>query len=145
MTLWIYSLSFIPIIIIALTVHELGHLLTARFHRVKTSGFQVGIGPTLLRRYTGRTVCSINAATVQLNQRTPPPRQGDIISVYVEPATAPTPSITPVQLSLVETRYPCPGRNGLKSGDSMNPTCRLPAKSPGSLRTGFSWPTWPGS
>ncbi len=87
MTMLMYSLSLIPIIIIALTVHELGHLLTAKFYRVKTSGFQVGIGPTLLRRYTGRTVCSINRETVRLNRRTPPPQPGDIISVYIEPAT----------------------------------------------------------
>ena len=50
----LYVLSFIPVLVITMTVHEAGHFLTGRFLGIRPSGFQIGIGPRLHTRYFGR-------------------------------------------------------------------------------------------
>ena len=53
--LFLYSLSFIPLLLLTLTVHELGHLLAARLLRVRVNGFQIGVGWRIATIHTGRT------------------------------------------------------------------------------------------
>ena len=50
----IYTL-YIAILIIVLTVHEYGHLLSAQIMGIRTARLQIGLGPSLLTAFTGRT------------------------------------------------------------------------------------------
>ena len=83
MTILIYSMSFIPILLITLTVHELGHLIMARLYQLKVSGFQIGVGRRILTRHTGNTTVNIDSHTRLLNPAVPRPKPGDTASVYV--------------------------------------------------------------
>lgn len=47
--------SYILILLLVLTVHEYGHLLSAQVMGLRTARLQIGIGPALYTRYTGRT------------------------------------------------------------------------------------------
>ena len=60
-------LPYIAILMIVLAVHELGHLVSARIFDIRASRMQLGIGPTLLTCYTGRTRFRIH------HSLTPPP------------------------------------------------------------------------
>ena len=63
MTVLLYSLSFIPILLITLVAHELGHLIAARIFKIKLSGFHIGIGPALFTTYAGNTHINLNNHT----------------------------------------------------------------------------------
>ena len=76
----LYALTFIPILLITLTVHEGGHFLAARLLRIKTTCFQIGVGPRLITRYTGKT-------RIELPQGKEAPEPGQIIHVWVQSAT----------------------------------------------------------
>ena len=81
MTVLLYSLSFIPILLITLVAHELGHLIAARIFKIKLSGFHIGIGPPLFTTYTGNTHINLDNST-----HTPsniPFTKGQIILAYV--------------------------------------------------------------
>ena len=54
MDILLYSLSFIPMLLLTLVVHEMGHLVTARIQGVKVNAFQIGIGWTIRTIYTAR-------------------------------------------------------------------------------------------
>ena len=76
----LYAMTFIPILLITLTVHEGGHFLAARLLRVKTTSFQIGIGPRLLTRYTGRT-------RIELPEGEEAPQPGQEVHVWVQDPT----------------------------------------------------------
>ena len=85
MNILIYSLSFIPILLITLTVHELGHLFFARWAGLKTSGFQIGAAWKIITFHTGRTQVRLTPQTITLNQQAPSPERGHTVFVYVSP------------------------------------------------------------
>ena len=66
----LYSLTFPPIILLALVVHEAGHMAAAILLNVKVAAFQIGIGPRIATRYTGKT-----AVRLPEGARTPEPGQ----------------------------------------------------------------------
>ena len=81
MTVLLYSLSFIPILLITLAAHELGHLIAARLFKIKLSGFHIGIGPTLFTTYAGNTHINLDDHTHSLSDT--PFQQGQLILAYV--------------------------------------------------------------
>ena len=83
MTLILYALTFIPMALVTLVIHELGHLLTARALRVKVSGFQIGIGPTILTFYTGHTRVPLAPSSLVPGITPQLPAEGELASVYV--------------------------------------------------------------
>ena len=48
-------LPYIVILLIVLTVHEYGHLAAAQIFGIRTSRMQIGIGPSIVTLYSGRT------------------------------------------------------------------------------------------
>ena len=83
MTLILYALTFIPMALVTLVIHELGHLLTARALMVKVSGFQIGIGPTILTFYTGHTRVPLRPSSLVPGITPQLPSEGELASVYV--------------------------------------------------------------
>ena len=83
MTILLYSLSLIPMLLIALLVHELGHLAVAKLSQAKVMGFQIGIGWNIITRYSGRTTIRITPETKILQPDGEDLKPGNIISVYV--------------------------------------------------------------
>ena len=79
----IYSLSFIPLLLVVLTVHELGHLIAARLMGIRVSAFQIGIGWTLATVHTGRTGIRLLPETVTHSRGGDPPGTGQLVSIYV--------------------------------------------------------------
>ena len=79
----LYAMTFIPILLITLTVHEGGHFLAARLLRVKTTCFQIGVGPRLFTKYTGKT-------RIQLQDGEEAPKPGQKIHVWVRDITPET-------------------------------------------------------
>ena len=62
----VYASSLIPMLLITLVVHELGHLCTARLSRVKPSRFQIGVGWKIATWYSGRSRYDLTAGTTAL-------------------------------------------------------------------------------
>ncbi len=83
MTTLIYSMSFLPILLVTLTAHELGHYLMARLYQIKIAGFQIGAGRRLWTIYTGNTEIARPPDLPVLNPEAPPLKEGDLASVYV--------------------------------------------------------------
>ena len=82
MTTAIYSLSFIPLLLVVLTVHELGHLIAARLMGIRVSAFQIGIGWTLATVHTGRTRLTLHPGAVMHSREGNAPGPGQLVSVY---------------------------------------------------------------
>ncbi len=51
----LYGLTFLPLLLIVLTIHEAGHYIAARLYKLRIASFQIGLGPTLFRWYRGTT------------------------------------------------------------------------------------------
>ena len=83
MTILLFSLSLIPMLLMAMVVHELGHLAIAKLSRAKVVGFQIGIGWNIITRYSGRTSIRITPETEILQPDGENLKPGNIISVYV--------------------------------------------------------------
>ncbi len=83
MTTLMYALSFLPMVLLTLTVHELAHLTVAKLNRAKVVGFQIGVGWRIITRHTGRTVIRLTPTTEILNPAAGTPKPGDMASVYV--------------------------------------------------------------
>ena len=83
MTTLIYALSFIPMMLITLAIHELGHLAIAKLNRAKTGGFHIGMGWNIITHHTGRTYVRLTPETELLNPQTEELKPGDLASVYV--------------------------------------------------------------
>ena len=83
MTTLIYALSFIPMMLVTLAIHELGHLAIAKLNPAKTGGFHIGMGWNIITRHTGRTAVRLTPETELLNPQTEELKPGDLASVYV--------------------------------------------------------------
>ena len=79
----LYALTFIPLLLITLAVHELGHLIAARLLKVKVAAFQIGMGTRLLSISMGRTPVTITPATTYTGATGAPPAVGDYALVFV--------------------------------------------------------------
>ena len=83
MTIILYYLSFLPLLLLTLTVHELGHLAAARFLHVRASGFQIGFGRRLLAFHSGRTTVLLTPETILLDPAQNRPQPGELAVIYV--------------------------------------------------------------
>ena len=83
MTILLAALSFMPILLITLVVHEMGHYLFARWFGLQVNGFQIGAGWRLATLHTGRRTIANREGIPILNPELPYPRPGDTASVYV--------------------------------------------------------------
>ena len=79
----LYSLSFIPLLLVTLTVHELGHLIAARLVGIRVSVFQIGIGWTLATLRTGRTEVKLTPDTEIHSAGGIIPEPGQLVSVFI--------------------------------------------------------------
>ena len=82
----LYAATFIPLLLIVLIIHEGGHYLAARRGRLHIAGFQIGLGPALLTKYSGRTTVSLppGREIPCLNRRAQPPAVGAKVNLAVE-------------------------------------------------------------
>lgn len=83
MAIMLYSLSFIPLLLITLTVHELGHLIAARMNGIAVSAFQIGIGWKIAAFHTGRTEVRLGPGTLMHTPGGTRPRPGQQVAAYV--------------------------------------------------------------
>ena len=73
--------SFIPMLLLLVVVHELGHFWSARAFGVKVLEFGVGYPPRAFGIYTGRTETDLVADTVCLNGSLSNLKAGDVLRV----------------------------------------------------------------
>ena len=80
-TLLIALASFIPMLLLLVVVHELGHFWSAKAFGVKVLEFGVGYPPRAFGIYTGRTVTLLNHATVCLNGSLSAVKPGQVVRI----------------------------------------------------------------
>ena len=73
----LYAMTFPPIVIVALVIHEAGHMAAAKLLHIKVMGFQIGMGRRLAVWYTGGTKVRLSA-----DQR--PPAPGQVIHYWAQ-------------------------------------------------------------
>ena len=82
MDTWIIAVaSFVPMLLLLVVVHELGHFWSARAFGIKVLEFGVGYPPRALGIYTGRTETLLTPTTVCLNGALGAIRPGQVIRV----------------------------------------------------------------
>ena len=84
MIILFYSLTLIPLLIISLTAHEAGHYIAAKLLNIKTSAFQVGMGPKLIDIFTGRTRVTTGGQTEYLGRPRHQLNPGEKISLWIQ-------------------------------------------------------------
>ena len=83
MDTFLYALTFLPMLLITLVIHEAGHFFTARTLGLKANGFQIGVGPRIWSGQKGRTTYSLPPATHELHSQ-PLPAPGQQILMRIE-------------------------------------------------------------
>ena len=82
MDTWLIALaSFIPMLLLLVVIHELGHFWTAKAFGIKVLEFGVGFPPRAFGIYTGRSELLLDHDTDILNGATADLRPGQLISV----------------------------------------------------------------
>ena len=82
MDTWIIAVaSFVPMLLLLVVVHELGHFWSARAFGIKVLEFGVGYPPRALGIYTGRTETLLTPGTVCLNGALGAIRPGQVVRV----------------------------------------------------------------
>ena len=82
MDTWIIAVaSFVPMLLLLVVVHELGHFWSAKAFGIKVLEFGVGYPPRALGIYTGRTETLLSPTTVCLNGVVGAIRPGQVIRV----------------------------------------------------------------
>ena len=82
MDTWIIAVaSFVPMLLLLVVVHELGHFWSARAFGIKVLEFGVGYPPRAFGIYTGRTETLLSPTTVCLNGVLGAIRPGQVIRV----------------------------------------------------------------
>ena len=82
MDTWIIAVaSFVPMLLLLVVVHELGHFWSAKAFGIKVLEFGVGYPPRAFGIYTGRTETLLNPTTVCLNGVMGAIRPGQVIRV----------------------------------------------------------------
>ncbi len=82
MDTWIIAVaSFVPMLLLLVVVHELGHFWSAKAFGIKVLEFGVGYPPRALSIYTGRTETLLTPTTVCLNGVMGAVRPGQVIRV----------------------------------------------------------------
>ena len=82
MELLLYAMTFPPIVLIALVVHEAGHMVTARLLGIRVMAFQIGIGPRIATIYSGKT-------RVRLDPAQNRPTRGTVIHYWADQSPDP--------------------------------------------------------
>ncbi len=80
-TLLIALVSFIPMLLLLVVVHELGHFWSAKAFGVKVLEFGVGYPPRAFGVYTGRTETLLAATTVCLNGSVTAIQPGQVVRI----------------------------------------------------------------
>ena len=82
MDTWIIAVaSFVPMLLLLVVVHELGHFWSAKAFGIKVLEFGVGYPPRAFGIYTGRTETLLSPTTVCLNGMMGAIRPGQVIRV----------------------------------------------------------------
>ncbi|CAI8018100.1 Zinc metalloprotease RasP [Geodia barretti] len=82
MDTWIIAVaSFVPMLLLLVVVHELGHFWSAKAFGIKVLEFGVGYPPRAVSIYTGRTETLLTPGTVCLNASIGAVRPGQVIRV----------------------------------------------------------------
>ena len=82
METWLIALvSFIPMLLLLVVIHELGHFWTAKAFGIKVLEFGVGFPPRAFGIYTGRSELLVDGATVCFNGTLAAIKPGQIIRV----------------------------------------------------------------
>ena len=82
MDTWLINLaSVIPMLLLLVVIHELGHFWTAKAFGIKVLEFGVGFPPRAFGIYTGRSELLLDSATVILNGTLADLRPGQLLSV----------------------------------------------------------------
>ena len=82
METWLIALvSFIPMLLLLVVIHELGHFWTAKAFGIKVLEFGVGFPPRAFGFYTGRSELLVDGATVCFNGTLAAIQPGQIIRV----------------------------------------------------------------
>ena len=68
---FLYTLAFLPIIIITLIIHEAGHFISAKLFNLHIAGFQIGIGTKVFETFTGRTDLYIPQSAYNISPKEP--------------------------------------------------------------------------
>ena len=138
----LYSLSFIPLLLVTLTVHELGHLIAARLMGIRVSAFQIGIGWTLATLRTGRTEVSLTPDTEIHSPGGKIPQPGQLVSIFVTHNSAggwTAAAVLPIRGKRYETAVD-PERMGLYNERHMRITGRVRKSREGNLTIGdMAW------
>ena len=87
MPLLLASLTFFPLLVLTLILHELGHFLAAKALGIPVQSFQVGLGWTLARRHSGRQAFALAPALQRLSDE--PPGPGRIVTLFYRPGPEP--------------------------------------------------------
>ena len=111
MTILLYSLALIPLLIISLTAHEAGHYLAAKLLHIKTSAFQIGLGPKLFEVFTGRTGITTDSQTIYLSRQHDQLNLKEKISLWVkDDPTGPQIAVAVYQPTGTENEPPEPSQ-----------------------------------
>ena len=82
METWLIALvSFIPMLLLLVVIHELGHFWTAKAFGIKVLEFGVGFPPRAFGIYTGRSELLVDGATVCFNGALAGIKPGQVIRV----------------------------------------------------------------
>ena len=83
LTIAAYILSFIPMLLLTLVVHELGHLITARMSGAKAGGFHIGGGWRIITIHPGLPRVELDPNLRNLNPGSARLNPGDLASFYI--------------------------------------------------------------
>ena len=82
METWVIAVaSFVPMLLLLVVVHELGHFWSAKAFGIKVLEFGVGYPPRAFGLYTGRTETLLTSGTVYLNESPGSIRAGQVIRI----------------------------------------------------------------
>ena len=83
MTDLLYGLSFLPLLLIVLTIHEAGHYWLAHGCKLRIGSFQIGLGPTLYHWYRGKATVEWNNEVPDLRKAATPVKPGRVVRLAV--------------------------------------------------------------
>lgn len=83
MTLALYALTFLPLVLLTMALHEAGHFIAAKRLGVPVQSFQLGLGWTLFRWHSGRRRFKLAGHCRQIGSV--PPEPGRHITLFYRP------------------------------------------------------------
>lgn len=94
MSFLLYALTFLPLVLLTMALHEAGHLVAAKRLGVPVQSFQVGLGWTLARWHTGRRRFRLASHSRQIGSAAA--RPGADITIFYRPVPETSPELPEV-------------------------------------------------